>query len=447
MYSQPARFRWTLLVGMAVLIDGSATALWAGSVSLAQATGKAAETGDKELDAAVQKIREGRNDEALALIREKAAKHPEWSPAPLILARILLRFGQTVPARQVLERAAVEVPKHPEVYLTFGSLAVADGRFNDARLNFETALGFIGSGQWDAEKSRGFRREALNGLAAVAEAREEWKAAQDHLNALLEFDPKNGPARQQLARILFRLDKTDQAFNTLKQAVADTPALEPAAISMGRLFAQKGDAKKAEEWFDNAVKVEPASARVRVARAGWLLEQGRAPLARTEIDEALKLDPKSKDAQRVKGIVAWHLRDIAGSEAIFELLHRELPGDGGVANMLALSLVEQDAPEKRARGLQLAELNARQNPRSHDIVATLGWANYRSGHLDHAEQYLRAAAQGNRISPDLAYYLARVLADKGQTENARRLLQDATGTTVAFAHRDEANTLLKTLSR
>ena len=163
-----------------------------------------------------------------------------------------------------------------------------------------------------------FRREALAGLAAVAESREEWKTAQDHLNALLELDPKNGQARQQLARVLFQLDKTDDAFKALKQAVMDTPALEPAAISMGRLFSQKGNAKKAEEWFDYAVKLEPASARVRIARGGWLLDQGARPLARAEADEAVKLDPKSKDAQRLKGFIAWHLRDLAGSEAIFE---------------------------------------------------------------------------------------------------------------------------------
>jgi tetratricopeptide (TPR) repeat protein len=447
MYSESVRKGCALLVGMAVMMDGLATALWAGPVSLAQATGKAAETGEKELDAAVQKIREGRNDEALALIREKAAKHPEWSPAPLILARILLGAGQAAPGRHYLERAAIEAPKHPDVYLTFGSMAVSDGRFSDARLNFQTALDLIGSGQWDAEKVRMFRREALSGLSAVAEAREDWKTAQDDLNALLELDPKSGQARQQLARVLFRLDKTDEAFNTLKQAVLDTPALEPAAISMGRLFIQKGDAKKAEEWFDYALKVEPVSARVRIARAGWLLDQGRAPLARAEADEALKLDPKSTDAQRTKGFVAWHLRDLAGSEAILEPLHRALPNDGGTANLLALTMVEQDDPVKRARGLQLAEVNARQNPRSHDNLATLGWAHYRSGHLDQAEQLLRAASQGIRISPDLAYYLARVLADKGRTEDARRLLQGATGVTGAFAHRDEANSLLKTLNR
>ena len=100
---------------------------------------------------------------------------------------------------------------------------------------------------------------------------------------------------------------------------------------MARLFSQKGDVKKAEEWFDYALKTEPANARVRIAHAGWLLDQGRAALARPEAEEAVKLDPKSPDARRLKGFIAWHLRDLDGAEAVFEPLHRDMPGDGGSA--------------------------------------------------------------------------------------------------------------------
>ena len=58
----------------------------------------------------------------------------------------------------------------------------------------------------------------------------------------------------------------------------------------------------------------------------------------------------------------------------------------------------------------------------------------------------RGIVAGARTTPDIVYYLARVLADKGQTDNARRLLQSAVGATGAFAHRDDANTLLKSLA-
>ena len=73
------------------------------------------------------------------------------------------------------------------------------------------------------------------------------------------------------------------------------------------------------------------------------------------------------------GVIAWRLRDLAIAEKIFESLHRGAPpADAAFANLLALSLDEQDDPAKRKRGLELAEVNALQFPRSHEVLATLG---------------------------------------------------------------------------
>src|SRR5262249_4438466 len=99
----------------------------------------------------------------------------------------------------------------------------------------------------------------------------------------------------------------------------------------------------------------------------------------------------------------------------------------------------------RTRGLQLAEIDARQSPRSPEALSTLGWALYRSGRLDQAEQALRQAVTGVRTTPDVAYYLARVLLDKGRKDDARKILQAATGLPGAFAHRKDADALLKSL--
>lgn len=442
------RARWFLAWGgiLAVAIGSARGQETPGAGSTASAS---TEPTAKELEPVVRKVREGRNDEALAMIREQAAQHPEWPPAPLILARILMAADQGAPARQALERASAEAPGHPAVYLLLGNVAIADGRFSDARLNFDRAL-TLTSGEkarWGADRARAFRIEAIAGLATADERREDWAAARNDLAALLEIEPKNGPARQRLGAMLFRLGRTDDAFEALKQAVADAPQLEPAAVSMARLAAQKGDTKKAAEWFDRAVKAEPKSVRVRLARAGWLLDLGRPSDARAETDEALRLDPKSNDVQRLRGLIAWHLRDLAGAEAILEPLHREAPADLAAANLLAICLVEQDDPAKKSRGLQLAEADARQAPRSHELMATLGWARFRSGQVETAEQALRAAVQGARVSPDIAFYLSSVMAARGQADDARKLLQTAIALPGAFAHRDDARGLLKTLAK
>ncbi len=447
MYAGPARAIWPIVIGLMLLQDHRADAAWASDDGPARPAAKRANAADADIEAVFAKIRAGRNDDALLLLKEKAAKHPEWPPVQLILARLLFGVKQVVPARRALELAAVEAPQNPEVYLTFGSLALGDGRHSDAGLNFEHALTLVAAGKYDEEKARAYRREAFSGLSAVAESHEDWNLAEKRLKALLELEHRNGQARQRLGAVLYRLGNSDAAFAALTEAVKDSPALEPAALSMARLCTQKGDIKKAEEWFDYAQKVEPRSARVKMAHATWLFESGRAAAARPEIEEAVKLEPGSTEAQRLRALIIWHLRDLPTAQGILEPLHREAPADSAVANLLALTLVEQDDKAKKSRGLQLAEVNASQFPRSPEVAATLGWALYRAGRTDQADQKLRAAVTGVRTTPDVAYYLARVIADKGQTDDARKLLESATKSTGAFAHREDATALLKSLTK
>jgi tetratricopeptide (TPR) repeat protein len=324
---------------------------------------------------------------------------------------------------------------------------LGDGRISDAQLNFEKALSLIPRDRSATGKTKALHVEALAGLAAVSETREDWKSSHERLARWFELEPKNGQIRQRLGRALFQLGKFEDAFAAFKQAAVDMPSLEPAAVSMALLYGRLGDPKKAAEWFDYAQKAEPKSARVRLAHAAWLLDRGQPTDARTEIDQAKMLDPALKDAERIRAIVAWHLRDLAGAEAMLEPLHREAPADSVVANLLALTLIEQDDKAKQSRGLQLADVNAQQFPRSPDIQATLGWALYRAGRLEPAEQKLRAVVAGGRTTPDIVYFLARVLADKGNTDELRMLLQSATNSTGAFAHRDAATTLLKSLTK
>jgi Flp pilus assembly protein TadD len=445
MHSGRFRHLSAVLLGVAVATGFSMTAAW--SQAVAPPAAHAAGSTEKELEVATARVREGKIDEAMGIIKEKAAKHPEWPPPRLILARLLFNVNQAAAGRQALEQAAMEAPDDPDVYLNLGGIALGDGRISDARLNLEHVLSLIGSGRLNAEKAKTVRREALVGLTSVAEARADWKMAQERLSAWLLLEPKNGHARQRLARALFQVGKTDDAFAASTQAVKDEPTLEPAGVFMALLESQKGDLKKAEDWFEFARKAEPRSARVRLSHGAWLLDHGRTAEARTKVDEALKLNPGLKEAQRIQALVAWHSRDLAKAEAILDPLHRDAPADSVVANLLALALIEQDDATKQSRGLQLAEVNAMQFPRSPEVAATLGWALYRAGRLDQSEQKLRAAVTGGRTTADIAYFFARLLADKGQTEDARKLLQSALGLTGAFAHRDDATALLKKLTK
>src|SRR5262245_22513886 len=244
----------------------------------------------QELEDAGAKLQQGKVDEAYDLIQKAVKKNPQLPPARLILARFLARTQELQQqARQTYERAASENPDHPEIYLTGGSLALADGRITDTILNCQTALTLSGADRWTAEQKKKVQREARAGLAAAFEARADWGAARTHLGALLDIDKADGAVRGRLARALFFLDRADDAYNELQQAVKDTPALKPPAVTMAELWTAKGDTKKAREWMERAVKAENNSARVHLAYADWLLAQNEVPQAKIHVETAEKL--------------------------------------------------------------------------------------------------------------------------------------------------------------
>jgi tetratricopeptide (TPR) repeat protein len=420
---------------------------WENVASKGSSLNGGSSSGDPSLEAASRAVREGKDAEALKLIRQAAATLPRWHPVLLELARLQFAANQPAKSRRTLEQAAKEYPTDPRVYLMFGSLALSEGRYSDARLNGEKALSLLDGTKLDAESIRAVRREAAAALAAAAEAVEDWALARVHLLAWLEIDSSNALARQRLGRALFALGKTDEAYKELTQSTKDEPKLGSAAVPMALMFIQAGNDAKAEEWFVYASRVEPKNPGVRLALARWRLDKGRNAEARLLVEEAAKLDPKSKEVEPLRGLVALQLRELETAERIFEALHRDAPADAGFCSLLTLALVEQDNPEKRSRGLQLAEVNVQTSPKALDALASLARAHARLGHRDEAERLLRVsiARAGGQATPTVAYFLAQVLAEKGQIEEARNLLRQATVTPIAFAYQADARKLLTSL--
>ena len=420
---------------------------WPAIIALiACATAYAADTAKpEEVVKAEAAFRQGKPEDALKLLQEAVKKHPQLPPARLLLARMYFMAGQTGPGRANLEQAAAESFTHPEIYLVNASRALADGRLTDTILNCQTVIALSNDDRWTAEQKNRFRREARAGLAAAFEARKDWEATRVQLLAWLELEPKNGTARQRLARALLMLGRDTEAFNELQQASKDDPKVDPPEVAMGRLWGLKGDAKRAEESFEKAVQKYPKDARVHRAFGGWLLDRGRVDAARVHIDAAMELEPRSRESLGLKGLLARYTKDYESAAKIFEELSREEPGNFFSSNHLALAYAE--LPDKRQRAVQLAEVNVRQYPRMLEALATLGWAYFKSGRLDEADKALTASASGGQISSDTAYYLARVMKDKGRIGTAKDLLTKALETDGPFVNRSRAKELLQELNK
>lgn len=402
-------------------------------------------TADKDIEAATASFRQGKVDEARRQLDAAVARNPALPSTDALLAILYLSANQTQQGRLLLEKAAAEGPDHPDIYLMFGRIALAERRLTDAKLAFEKAAATELPKGLTNEQKTNVAIGSGDGLARVAEARGRWPEARDRLLALLKLQPRNAGARQRLGRAYFQLDQTNEAFEALKQASIDDVNMAPAGVTMGQLFSQKGDAKKAEEWMEYAIRADPKGSKARLGRAAWLIEQGRAEQAQADLEVLAGDGPPTAELRRLRGLLAYSLGDFKAAEEDYQALLQTSPADLQASNQLALCLAAQEDEAKRRRAMELAQVNVRQYPNQPAVLTTLGWVEFKAGRVEQAERTFMAAASKGQISSDAAFQFAQILAARGKVEEARKLVTSAIALPGAFLDRERAKAWLADL--
>ena len=385
--------------------------------------------------------------EALAVLKTAVKSHPELSSAHLILAQWLSNGNEPAKARTVLQRAIVDEPGAAVPYLLLGKMALAGQSFAEAGLLLERALALAPS-EKDPAKQKDLVEQARMGLAALAELRKDWPAAQKQLDAVVADNPKHAGALQALGRVLFHEKKYDESLRRLREAAEADKNLVRGEAAIAGLYQEEGDITTASKWMVEAIKADPKDARTRLAAATWSLDIGELEQASQQADGAIAIAPDSLQVQArmVRGTVALFGKDYATAEKFFQDAHLRAPANLAAMKDLALALCAQKDPVKKGIGFEYAQIQAQLLPRDPEAQAALGWAYYQLGRLDQAEQVLQKAASLGNLSADAVYYYLRVLVAKGHMDEAKKLartLKSALKEHTVFAQRPEAEALVK----
>lgn len=418
------------------------------SGSAADATAKTSTTPDKapaktsELTQAAERFEHFDFAEALNLLKTATQKDDNLSAPALILAGWFAQTSHPADARLWVERAVLDNPLDPEPFLVLAEGAVSEGRITEAELALDHANALLASYDKSPARRTTFNKRVLAGLAAVNEAREQWPAAQRHLEAWLRLEPKNSGIHQRLARSLFQQKKATQALEVLRTAaVVDKDLLTPEAI-LARFSENSGDREAARHWMGLALLAAAKDFRTQLAAAQWAADAGEYQDAKKYITVALQLSPDSPDAHFVEGVIDLSLKDYTAAEQALRTVLERSPANFAASNNLALALCESDDSKRKQQALEYALVNVRQYPRQAETFSTLGWVYYKLGRLDEADQALSIAASAGVLGPETAYYLARVAVDRNRKADAKPLLEAALKAKRPFARRSDAVALL-----
>jgi tetratricopeptide (TPR) repeat protein len=406
---------------------------------------------NQEVTNAINRFRDRDIDGCRAILERVKSNNAKLPPPGVMMAMLWLSVNQLGPARAELEDCVVKFPKDPEPYLMMGDLAFQDRRVTDADMLFKEATRLSGEYAENAKRKRDFDIRCNAGSAAVAEARKQWDLAQKHLQAWIDLDPDNASAHQRMGIVLFQLSKPQEALEQFREAKKlDQKAVQP-ELAMARLY---DDAKKrdtAKKLIEAAIKEAPKDPAVLLAASQWYLGQNDLERAKAIAEDALKLDAKSLEGRVVRGAIARVARDYATAEKFFYDAHVQSPGNFPASNSLALVLIESDDKDSRQRALEMAEANVamhRENsPQQVNALTTLAWVYYKLGRREDAEKILAQITQNNALTTDGAYYVAKLLSDRGEKDRARKILEEVLANEPMFATRPDAVDLLAKLKK
>jgi tetratricopeptide (TPR) repeat protein len=283
----------------------------------------------------------------------------------------------------------------------------------------------------------------------------EFSNARGVFERMLSKAPKEPDVLFALGILSLQLDDRASAREYFTRLNDTGQRKDDAAFYLGQVEEGAGNADAALSWYEKVQGDNAADAQVRVARlhAGkGQIERSREVLQRLrdeEPDDAVALFlieaeilrgvSKDKEAMEVYDDALVHFHgntDLLYARALhgasmdrLDILERDLnaviakdPANADALNALGYTLV--DRTDRRDEGLGYIKRAMEIKPDEAAILDSMGWAQYRLGHLAEALKYLRRAVERSRDG-EIAAHLGEVLWATGQREEAWRVWEDA----------------------
>ena len=306
--------------------------------------------------------------------------------------------------------------------------------------------------------------EALDGLAALANARRDFRAAREWGEAARELAPRRWRPYPQLIdaypglgdykkadRALERLMKLRSGPDVLARAAgvyrdrgrredaqaaladaaagASSPAEEAAWLERaGQLAWERGDLADALRHFRAAVRLDPDQWAAQAGRGRVLAAQGRTSEALSAYRSALARQPMPQYALEL-GELYESTGRMRQARAQYGRLRARVREDaaGGVDGELVLGLLEADHGEA-ASAVRRLRAEWRRQP-GIAVADALGWALHRAGHHEEALRFAAIATDqehgGAVRSAPYVYHRGMIERELGLAGPARRHLQEA----------------------
>ena len=401
-------------------------------------------------------------DKAIEVYEKGLAEEPDNTNLRRYYAEALLSAGKNDAARRELQKILKTEPDDGLSYKRLAMLDREEGRFDEARQELEKAKSLspddveipyqealleatVGNDDKAVEILKGLvkQSERPEGHYTVPEAnnralflerlglvyRDEQKLPQamDCFKQILALGPLQGPRAEMLIIETLRLQhQPDKAMAEADAAVKTYPKNQELAETRATMLGEAGHVDEAVAELQAFLTHRPIDRSIYIAIAQVYLQAKRFDDAEQAVQKALALSPSPEDqefALFVQGSIYERQKKYEEAEKTFKKVLVVDPLNASASNYLGYMLADRGIRlEESVKYIQKAlELE----PDNAAYLDSLGWAYFKMGRYDLAENPLEKAASKIQDDPTIHEHLGDLYLHQGKKARAEEEWQRA----------------------
>jgi len=346
-------------------------------------------------------MNDGQYDAALEQYRQIADADPQDAQSYLRISEIYRRQGKFDQAMEMLKKAESLVQDSLEIPFNMALVYDAQGRFDDAAATLQQLLDKTAKADGNYNTGeRNNRSVFLERLGTVHREQGKTQAAIDAYKKMIDLGGESASrGYQQMIDTLREAKQWSQATTVAQEAVQKLPGDRGLKLVLAGQLVDTGQADQGMAMAKSLLKGNAEDREVYIALAQINSRLKRWSDAEEDINKAAGLASKQEDkdyVQFVLGSIYERQKRYEPAEVAFKKVLASDPRSAITLNYLGYMLADRGTHLEEALGYikKAVELD----PQNGAYLDSLGWAYFKLGNYDLAEENLRKASE--RIGND-----------------------------------------------
>ena len=367
-------------------------------------------------------LNDGQADAALEQYKVIADANPEDAQTYVRIAEIYRKQGKFDPALENLKKAESMVQDSVEVPYNIAAIYQAQGRYDEAVQIMKDLLKKSekpDTSYTQGEKSN--RAVFLERLGSIYRDQGNNQAANDTFRQMVALGGEDNEERgyQQIIDTWREAKEWQKATDVAKEAVQKVPKSIDLKMVLAAQQADTGDADKALKDVRALLKGEPSDRQVYITLAQMNTRLRRFNDAEQALDKAEQLSTKLDDKEYIwflRGSTFERAKHYGEAEEQFKKVLASDPQHASALNYLGYMLADQNTKLEEALGYIKKAVDL--DPANGAYLDSLGWAYFRLGKFELAEENLVKASQKINTDPTVHDHLGDLYQKTGRLKLA-----------------------------